>query len=236
MIEAGLEFDGAIDRVVGALVDLPAPIRPVYFSHDEQATSDANRVADQRRFADFVARSKSGFHLLGPGLTYSIRIASAKPLVLDCFLDVAPESAENFLKHMSKATPVFGFACMPDEREKRNRVTTQQGPNRIESWVGRDTQKYVPGFYWLTLLSETLARQHSVPLSAVAAVAQEHLELDGGQHLFRFYQRPEDWRDATAVTDLIRSLSGVFDIDKVKPQLLSAKNYLEFNALLREWR
>jgi len=150
-IEAGLEFDGAIDRAVAASAGLPLPLRPIYFSHEENVGRDADRIEDQKRFAAFVAKSKSGFFLLGPAVTYSTRIASARPVACDCFIDVEPEIAEQFLVHMSKFQPLFGFACSPGERERRNRVTTHQGVNAIESWVGRDTQKYLPGLYWQTL-------------------------------------------------------------------------------------
>ncbi len=236
MIEAGLEFEGAIDRVVAVFADLPVVLRPVHFSHEEKIGSNADRIEDQKRFAAFIAKSKSGFFLLGPAVTYSVRIAAGKPLVCDCFINVTPEVAEQFLEYMAKAKPVFGFACVPGEREQRNRVTTQQGVNTIESWVGRDTQKYVPGFYWLTLLPEALAKQHGISLAAVVAVALKHAELEGGQHLFRFYERPEDWQETPTVTELCESLSGVFNVEKVKPQLLAAKNFLELNSMLREWK
>ncbi|WP_423600603.1 hypothetical protein [Roseateles sp. MS654] len=236
MLEAGFEFDGAADHVLTALAGLPLPLRPTHFSHEEKVGSDADRIADRKRFAAFVAKSKSGFFLLGPAVTYSIRIASGRPLVCDCFMDVEPETAKQLLEHMSTARPIFGFACAPGERERRNRVTTRQGVNTIESWVGRDTQKYLPGFYWLTLLPEALAKQHGVPLIAVKAVAQEHIELEGGQHLFRFYERPGDWVGARAVTELGKSLPGVFDVEKVKPKLLEAKNFLELNSMLRDWK
>lgn len=237
MIEAGLEFDGAIDRVVKAFIDLPATLRPIHFSHEEKIASDADRIDDQKRFAAFVARSKSGFILFGPsGVSYSILIAENNPLICNCFLEVAPEAAEQFLRYMSKAIPIFGFACLPGERERRNRVTQQQGVNKIESWVGRDTQRYVPGLYWLTLLPEALARQHGVSLEAVRAVARKHIDLENGQHLFQFYDRPEEWQETSAVTDLSASLPGVFDVERIKPQIMAAKNFLDLHAMLREWR
>jgi hypothetical protein len=236
MLEAGLEFEGATDRVLSAFAGLPLSLRPTHFSHEEKVGSDADRIDDRERCALFVEKSKSGFFLLGPAVTCSIRIASGRPLVCDCFIDVEPEMAKRFLEHMSTAQPIFGFACAPGERERRNRVTTQQGANKIESWVGRDTQKYVPGFYWLTLLPDALAERHDVPITAVTAVAQEHIELEGGQHLFRFYERPEDWSGSLAVTELCRSLPGVFDVEKLKPELLAAKNFLELNSMLRDWK
>ncbi len=238
MIEVGLDFEGAgaIARVVRAFTDLTAPLRPVYFSHDEKPASVADRIDDQTRFSAFVTKSESGFFLHGPGVTYSVRNAAGKPLICDCFLDLAAETAEQFLAYMATAKPVFGFACAPGEREQRNRVTATLGVNTIESWVGRDTSKYVPGFYWLTLLPDTLAKQHGIPLRAVEAVAHEHINLDGGQHLYRFYERPEGWQETPAVAELCATLSGVFDVEKVKPQLLAAKSFSDLNALLRQWR
>jgi hypothetical protein len=75
-----------------------------------------------------------------------------------------------------------------------------------------------------------------VSLAAIEAVAQEHVALEGGQHLFRFYERPEDWQKTNAVNELCASITGVFNVEKVKPQLLAAKNFLELNSMLRDWR
>lgn len=236
MLEAGLEFEDSADRVVMAFAELPLSLRPTHFSHEETVGSDTDRIEDRKRLTPFVAKRKSGFFLLGPGLTYSIRVASGRPLVCDCFFDVSPELAKQFLEHMSRARPSFGFASAPGERERRNRIAIQQGANAIESWVGRDTQKYVPGFYWLTLLSSAFAKQHGIAISAVKAVAEEHTELEGRQHLFRFYERPEDWQKTSSVTELCASLSGVFDIEKIKPQLSAAKTFLELNSMLRDWK
>lgn len=236
MIEAGLEFDSDVEWVVAALATLPSELRPIYFSHDEKCNSKANQISDHKKFATFLAKSKSGFFLLGSNVTYSIRIAVGKPIVCDCFIDLEPEYVRKFLAHMATVKPRFGFACLPAEREHRNRVTTQQGVNKIESWVGRDTQKYLPGFYWLTLLSDDIAKQHRISLSAVEVVAQEHATLEDGQHLFRFYQRPEDWSATSAVGQLCASLPGVFDVEKVIPILQLTKNYLELSAVLENWK
>lgn len=236
MLEAGLEFENDVEQVVAALTTLPPTLRPVHFSHEEKVRSSVDRIEDQKRFAAFAGQSQSGFFLLAPGLTYSIRIAAGKSTVCDCFLEVEPLLAKQFLVQMATAQPVFGFACAPEEREHRNRVTTTQGANTIESWVGRDPQKYVPGFYWLTLLPEFLATRHGVPLSAVEKVALEHLELEGGQHLFRFYERPGDWRSVHSVAQLVSTLQGVFDIEKIKPQIAAAQKFLALNTVVKNWQ
>lgn len=236
MIEAGLEFDGEIEHVMAAFIALPPPLRPAYFSHEEKIIDTTNRVEDHGRFSAFRARSQSGFFLLNEAVTYSLRFATGRPLICDCFIDVQPEIAKQFLAHMSTARPLFGFACAPAEHEYRNRVSVQQGNNKIDSWVGRDTRKNVPGLYWLTLLSETLATRHGVSLAAIEAIAQEHIALEGGQYLFQFYERPEDWQKTHAVAELCASLPGIFNVETVRPQLLAAKTFLELNSMLCDMR
>jgi hypothetical protein len=149
---------------------------------------------------------------------------------------VEPPLVKKFLMHMAVTQPVFGLASAPEEREQRNRLVIKPGVNTVESWVGRDLEKYVPGFYWLTLLSDALAEKHGIPLSAVKKVALEHMELQGGQHLFQFYERPEDWRFTQEVAKLCSSLPGVFDVEGIRPSLMAAKNFLELDAALRVWK
>ena len=96
----------------------------------------------------------------------------------------------------------------------------------------------MPGLYWLTLLPEAFAKRHGVPLDEVAEVALEHADLGAGQHLFRFYDRPEDWRERADVVDgLCARLPGIFDIHHVRGVVGSGvKSFAELRVLLRPWR
>lgn len=237
-IEVGLEFrNGEVDRVVGAFVTLPLPLRPSYFSHDEKIRSDADQIKDKKRFTEFLAKSHSGFILSGNGVTYSIRIASRRSTICDCFIDLEPEDVQKFMVHMSSARPLFGFACAPGERERRNRLTLRlQDKYTVEAWVGRDIRTRIPGFYWLTLMSDTLARQHVIPLSTVEQFSITHLKLEDGQHLFQFYERPDDWSRTANVAELCASLPGVFDIEKARPQALTVTSILQMNSPLDQWK
>jgi len=235
VIEAGLEFrPSAIPQVVRAFLSLPGELRPTHESADEKEVG--TEVRDSGKLLERVTKIKTGFFLKGPHVTCDISLAGSTPIICNCFLDVGPILAKRFLAHMATAQPVFGFACAPEERVWRNRVTTTQGVNSIEIWVGRDTMKYVPGLYWLTLLPEALAEMHHIPLSSVERIALEHIKIEGGQHLFRFYERPEDWRSAKGVTKLCSSLPGIFDIEKVRPRLVAAKNFLDLNAVASKWK
>lgn len=236
MIEAELIYDCAIENIVKAFLDLPSLLRPVHFGLEEKTVNEVDRIDDVERFAAFMKDRKSGFFLFGTGVLYSMLLAEGMYTTCDCSMDVDPESAIEFLTCMSKAKPIFGYACLLSEFEQRNRLKVKIGANNIETWVGRDTRKYVPGFYWLTLLPEALARQHGVPIEVVSAAALKHIVLEGGQHIFRFYERPEDWNRTAAVTELISSLAGVFNIDAIRPDAMTAKNYLDLSERLQEWR
>lgn len=235
MIEARLEFrPGMLQQVVSKLLSLPAELRP---SHHSLGEDEKGRpIHDGHVFASSLIERSPGPYLTGDNCSYDISLASPRPIICHGCLDVEPGLAKQFMVEMASLKPIFGFACAQDERHRRNRVVTRQGMNTVESWVGRDTQKYVPGLYWLTLLPDALANQHGIPLSIVETNAREHIKLEGGQHLFRFYERPDDWQTASDVTELCASLPGVFNVEKVKALLSTAKNFLELNAMLRDWK
>jgi hypothetical protein len=64
----------------------------------------------------------------------------------------------------------------------------------------------------------------------------ERIALEDGLHLFRFYERPEDWQTTSAVSDLCAALPGIFDVDSIKPRLQAAKDVIELGSLLRNWK
>ena len=236
MIEAGLEFQGDLDGVLRAFVTLPARERPLYFSETEDGSA-ADRLSDQVRFAMWAENHKDGFFLLAPGLAYNIRVADGKPILCDCFLHAEPAVAREFLEHMASASPTFGFACAPEERAHRNRVTYRSSSGSVDAWVGRDTQRYLPGLYWLTLLSPALAERHALALDAIVTVAEEASTAGAGLHLFQLFQRPEQWRAfADRIDRLCASQAGVFDVSKVRPLVTAARSFLELTDLLADWR
>ena len=74
-----------------------------------------------------------------------------------------------------------------------------------EVLIGLNPATCVPGLYWwLTLVSESLANRHGVPLSALTEPALEHKRLGRGQHLLRFHVRPGAWRERRPELDTLR--------------------------------
>jgi hypothetical protein len=235
MIKAALEFPlSATDLVIETILRLPELLRPTSMSlaEDEAATA----IGDVEVFLQTFKMPTIGVYLQNSTALYDLRRSSPSTFIVDADLEAIPDDAvRDFLIHMASAHPIFGFACVAEERERRNRITTKLGANTIESWVGRDTRRYVPGLYWWTLLPASLAEQHGIPLSTVVGAAQEHIELEGRQHLLRFYEKPEDWQSAAVMAKLYHSLPGVFDVEKLRPKLRGATTFLELNAILDAW-
>lgn len=234
MITVELTFlPSAKRRVLQSFLTLPEELRPTHRSAGENDIGTS--IGDPDRSCDDMEKSGSGFFLKRSHATYDLIFAGDRPIVCNCFLDLKPSLVEILLIHMAGLHPIFGFACAWDELERRNRVTIKQGVNTIESWVGRNTQKYIPGLYWLTLLPGALAKKHGISLTTIEQAALEHTVLEDDQHLFRFYERPEDWRSSQSVEELSSASPGIFNVDKIKPALMTAKNFSDLGAMLRKW-
>jgi len=242
MIIVEIEFEEAkIEAIVAAFLTLPTPLRPTHFGEDEEGKRSRRRVDDSAAFDSFFIGRTEGFFLFGPSLVCMAMLGREKILTLHCSINTEPELARDFLVHLAKAAaPRFAFACEPEERDRRNRLVTKlhllDGPTTIETWVGRNTRKYLPGLYWLTLIPSTLLEEHAVAFSALESCAVETVMLQESLYLFRFYERPESWRSATCVSELLKSVSGIFDIKRIRPLIEGARSFAEIQGTLAGWR
>ena len=226
--------------VVAALLELPDGLRPDRHSLGEDERGKP--IEDVEEYLDGLSNDPVPPFLRGEGVSYNISAPGNVPVKCDCELHGPPHLVETFLTHMAAANPVFGYACTWEELEHRNHLVSKiryrSGvTGTSEQFIGRDTSKYVPGLYWLTLLPEALASRHGVPLAEVAKVALEHTRLAGGQHLFRFHERPEDWAERRqALDEVCASLPGVFNIADVKPLVAGVTDDRELSRIVSPWR
>lgn len=238
LIEAGLVFENNIDTLLAVFLELPQPLRPSIFSDEERASRRGERgeLNDSVRFRDFVAKNDAGFFLFGDNVTYSVRLCDGMRSCCDCFLEVSPELVEQLLTCLASARPLFGYACEREEYESRNRVVVKFGDSTVEAWVGRDTNKYVPGLYWLTLISETLANEHGLSLTRVERISAKHIVPAQGMHLFRLYDAPSAWKANDSVSRFCSEVPGVFDIKVVKEAIAIPSDFQDLKERLKEWR
>jgi len=137
------------------------------------------------------------------------------------------------MKNIGKSISEFGFLCSSAERSAKNRHKIQIGINKIESWVGREIEKNIPRFYWLTLISDVLLARHDVPLCSVISIVKEYSDLGNGMNFLKFYESPENWDKTSDVKKLCTSFPSIFNIDDVEVIAYQAKGVMELLALLR---
>jgi hypothetical protein len=234
MIESTLHFKQLIyDALLDELLVLPPALRPTHFNFGEN--EPLIPLADHRRVDKKLRGRNAGYCLYGPGFTYDALLGEGRTLWLRGELEIPAELVEELLIRLAKLQPIYGYATAPEERLARNRVHHQMGINAIEAWVGRNPAKWLPGLYWLNLISDEMAAQLHLPLDLLASAARTHLDLGNGLHLLRFYDRPEDWKAAGLDSRLFRDIPKLFDIEEVKRRLPAAKTFLELQDELNKW-
>lgn len=242
MIAATLYFEIGVDAggLVKDLQKLPEAIRPVYFAADEGKVSKSNILSDRLRFEKFMKKHPLGFFLYSKSKTLlNLSTGRVGYAEVTLWLEAGPPDTlvSAFMRALVGRKPVFGFACAEDEYKHRNRHYITLGENHIESWIGRRVERYIPGVYWYTLLSDGLLAKHGVALTELAAevVASEAVG-DGSLHLLKFFEQPEQWEaQACRLDALCARVKGVFSRGSVDTAVTSLMTYLEFSDAMAQW-
>ncbi|ODS22912.1 hypothetical protein AB835_11715 [Candidatus Endobugula sertula] len=248
-----------VQQVINVLQTLPACLQPKYFSEEETVKSKKDQVGDEKRFNKFISHNPIGFFLFGESCMYDIALQSKGYTKIYC--DINDESLYShiplFFRVMATIYPIFGFAGenqerLPDadgsyvitheevtsERDHRNKHFITIGINHIESGIGNDLNKYIPGVYWYTLLSDELLKKHNVNLSNLSGESIScELLGDDSLYLLKFYENPEDWRvHADRLDDLCEKVDGMFSRRDVEKALVGVDSYLDYDDIISEWR
>lgn len=179
----------------------------------------------------------TGSILWAKGANYLVRSPGDGAVECTCEFKTDPPLVQAFMKQMATLAPIFGYACAWGEYLHRNQIIVKLRTGTLEATLGRDLSKYMPGLYWLTLLSQSLS--HRVPLAELQTAAIEDIALGGGMRIFRFHDHPTEWRERADTLDaLCDRLPGVFSIGAVRRELALAKvtelsGYFEFT---RRWQ
>lgn len=232
-VDSRLTFPAdSIVQVIDAFLSLPEGLRPTHHRVGEDERRKA--IGDGRSFRERKAGGGIGFMMYAPHASYDVTPIAGLPVVCNVF-KIPAALAREFLLHMAKSDPVFGYCCDRDEEDHRNALNKTVGMDHAHAWVGRDPARFVPGLYWMTLLPEALANRHGVSLSRVEEIALEHINLGNGQHFFRFYEQPEDWKADAAVKKFLASQPGFFEIGMIEEKVRDVKSTLELLHILHGW-
>lgn len=173
------------------------------------------------------------------GATYDLSLSETELCLTAFCTGVATAlEVENFCCALSQECRVYyGFACLEDELHRRNIVTGVFGENKVESWVGLDSAKKLPGLYWLNMISEESVSRAQIGALDFRGLPDSRIDtVDTGSgllHVVKLYANPEDWSmyDA-AVSDVLDNASICFAL---KSREIRAKNFFDYQEKLAEF-
>lgn len=242
MIYPSEDMEGLWAHTLG----LPDHLRPKYFGTEEIKYSKRNQISDEKRFASFRAKNPQGYFLFGE--YFLIHIISYgrnhSGLSLGIYEELSEAESARLAKDADEAIEVlsgdrglFGFIAHDAEVEHRNRFVAKIEEAEISSWIGRDLDRYVPGLYWKTLLSDEILHQHDIDLNRLQNAALTHSLLPcGGQHVLTFFESPDEWTfHAGRIDQLCEDTEGIFSRNATDRTLQGIDSLLASLDALDEW-
>lgn len=230
-----------LDEAVAGVVSLPGSLRPTHFSEEEGIRSAEDRLSDRDAFDRFVNSHPEGFYLIGDGLLYDVSSANKDGLasvVLYAERVLTSGDAESIFRALATIEPVFGCAASEHEYRHRNKVIKESDGQALEAWVGRDAESYVPGLYWLTLLSRSHSRQVGLDLDAL--IREDGLRskaLTDDLVLVETCESANDWESCAARIDaLCERHAGIFSKRLVARDVKTARGLLDLRSILSRWK
>jgi hypothetical protein len=214
------------------LFDLPRELRPAAYHVGERGRRVP--IEDPDAFIDWVSARGSSFFLKAPSVLHDISVGRNSSFAYSAFFKGHVSFVKTILSALAVAEPIFGFGCDYEEYRARNRLTVDVENASCSAWLGRDLTKYICGLYWITLLPRALMERHQVPLEKVKEIALEHDDFGRGQHLFRFYDHPSDWKTNLAIPKILSEYPGFFDIERARPHFSRIRTQAEFLAAQKD--
>lgn len=227
-----------IEDAVSVLQSLPRQIRPDRFSSDEDEEKVEGRIDDGLKFKTFIAKNRYGFFLFGERARYNV-VPHPKNGFSHLMADeldggLAESDAIAVLNVSVSAGAAFAFAASSEEYHHRNRYVRTLGENQFEAWIGRDARKYVPGVYWLTVLSAEHADTVATFSKSLGATITQ---MDSQHVLLKVFDSPNEWqRHADRIDEWLAKQPSFFSKRRVLPQLNSAFDIGALSEVAGEWR
>jgi|GEM_PF-6112508 len=243
--------------LLDALRRLPKEIAPVYFSTTERVQSKSNRLDDDKKFAEFLPRSKQfSFSLIGDKISYHLSPTTFRgrnnvPTHGYLFVEVkrgfkyGDRVGELFVTLLELEGVSFGYMCDHDEFVHRNRLIKkwdekQSGSSGIEFVVGINFTKYVPGLYWKTAFSEIYLSRNNIDVEGLNAIALSkdviRNESDNEIHLFTFYENSKNWKKHQDKLDsFVASQDEFFSLYRLRDSIASANSEKELKQAVLKY-
>lgn len=229
--------DSLQELVLSKIMQLPEPIMPIFFTADEGQKNKKNLVLDEKKFSDFRKQNPFGFFLYAEKASFNLSFSDHSEAIVS--VDIKDHSLSyllsNLLSELVNLPIDFGFTCNIDEYKHRNHYFYQMEGQSLETYVGRNYIKYIPGLYWITYISFELLEKHQIGIEQVTAFASMVHKLENGI-LFKFYDNPDNWRlNCEDLDKICDQEDGIFSLKKLYKLVPNSISLMELLDFLDEW-
>lgn len=229
----------SLEKIPQVIERFPKAIRPTHFGQSEEKNDPKYPLSSPNAMEALEELTNSGYILFCRDITYNL----TPPLRSFGELFVSSESegvlGANDLMDMTQVLTdagfEFGFIAEWEEYVHRNQYEFQLPSGTVQSWVGRDLVRYLPGLYWTTVLGIGLAEKCVLDKEKWPWPIKT---LDFGPKYWglRLFTQPANWSEYAARIDAVcEQNKHIFSMDRVRQQFKRAGNYLEFVRLVKNW-
>lgn len=234
--------DSLIDAIKSQTNDLPGNVALLHSGEDEGKVTERDITKNALAFDQFIGKNEAGFflynddakvlanvNLVGTGGYPSIEFMQE-----DSSCTLLLEHVDQIVSTFTHYGAFFIYACLDEERDAKNRNYNDLDGYSVETWVGRDISKYIPGLYWVTWISDKYSSHLNIDIEEFVASVNEPAERLGNGYCIRLGDKPELWRDyLKKLSKLSRDRDYLFNIDKVN--ISSVKTLVDMEDVLFDW-
>ena len=234
--------DSLIDAIISQTNDLPGKVALLHAGVDEGKVTERDITKNALAFDQFVDNNEVGFflynydakvlanvNLVGTGGYPSIEFMQE-----DSSCTFLTGFVDQILDTFARYGAFFIYACLDEERDAKNRIYNDLDGYSVETWVGRDISKYIPGLYWITWISDKYASHLNIDIEEFAASVNDAIERLGDGYLIRLGNNPGSWKkNLKKLSKLSKDRDYLFNIDKVN--ISSAKTLVDIEDILFDW-
>lgn len=231
MIDSKINFKNSEhSQFISILTNLPVSLRPVVYSEAE----DELRVNIDLTKINCIEDIRGC--LWAQDCEYDIYVNMDRSFSIFISNDES-EEIEQMMRDFSELEIEFGYACHSDERLHRNRIIQKKEYGTLESWVGRDYNKYLPGLYWITLIPNCLIKKFGIDVDEIRDLADKFEIKSNGNIFARFYDDPDQWQArAEAIDSWCARTPGCFYKPPVESEAAKIPDFMGMSDFLFDYR
>jgi len=224
--------------LVSRLSDLKTPSRPVYYGEDERPVRKSQTIEKSIEFGNFVSHNSIGFFLFsGDGkVIFDIGCGHGEYTTLRVSGEGAPQQGDiiKLEECIAKLEPDLVICCQNSEYKHRNRLYFRYESGSIESWIGRNPEKGLPGIYWRTTVSLNYLKRHQIDINAVTPFAHHVNRSDCGSLIsIQMFEHAHEWTAHAEQLDVLcENVEGIFSRAFVDDALKGLRTMKDYRTLM----